>query len=133
MSHCNNHVFGTDKSFGRVRQVNVLEGKLVLSERAAMMEAVTAALNPGDVVEGIVTRLADYGAFVSLRSPDGNLHGIEARLQFETTHRGHALLESEQWADKGLASEVCIWRCVTHELRANPWKEVRAVRMSGCL
>jgi len=59
--------------------VNVLEGKLVLSERAAMLEAVAAALNPGDVVEGVVTRLADYGAFVSLRSPDGNLHGVKAR------------------------------------------------------
>ncbi len=57
----------------------MLEGKLVLSERAAMLEAVAAALTPGDVVEGVVTRLADYGAFVSLRSPDGNLHGVEAR------------------------------------------------------
>lgn len=107
---------------------------MVLSERAAMMEAVTAALNPGDVVEGVVTRLADYGAFVSLRSPDGNLHGVEARLQSEATHRAQALLESEQWDGMGLASEVCLRRCMTHELRANPGNgEVRAVRMSGCL
>ncbi|KAK9835401.1 hypothetical protein WJX81_007126 [Elliptochloris bilobata] len=64
----------------KIIQVNVLEGKLVLSERAAMMEAVAAALNPGDVVEGVVTRLADYGAFVSLRSPDGELHGVEGLI-----------------------------------------------------
>ena len=57
----------------------MLEGRLVLSERAAMLEAVAAALSPGDVVEGVVSRLADYGAFVSLRSPDGNMHGVEAR------------------------------------------------------
>ena len=50
----------------------------MLSERAAMLETVAAALNPGDVVEGVVSRLADYGAFVSLRSPDGNMHGVEA-------------------------------------------------------
>ena len=60
-------------------QVNALEGRLVLSERAAMLETVAAALNPGDVVEGVVSRLADYGAFVSLRSPDGDMHGVEAR------------------------------------------------------
>ena len=51
----------------------------MLSERAAMLETVAAALNPGDVVEGVVSRLADYGAFVSLRSPDGHMHGVEAR------------------------------------------------------
>jgi hypothetical protein len=58
-------------------QVNVPEGKLVLSERAAMTTQLASQLKAGDVVEGIVTRLVDYGAFVSLRSPDGQMHGIE--------------------------------------------------------
>jgi len=40
-----------------------------------MVEQLAASLQTGDVVEGIVTRTTDFGAFVSLRSPDGSLHG----------------------------------------------------------
>jgi ribosomal protein S1 len=44
-----------------------------------MVEQLAASLQTGDVVEGIVTRTTDFGAFVSLRSPDGNLHGAVVR------------------------------------------------------
>ena len=60
---------------GSVRQVNIPERDLILSEQATMVEALAQSLNDGDVVEGVVTRLMDYGAFVSLRSPDGGMHG----------------------------------------------------------
>lgn len=56
-------------------QVNIPERKLILSEQATMVEELAANLTSGDVVEGIVTRIMDYGAFVSLRSPDGGMHG----------------------------------------------------------
>ncbi|KAK9903262.1 hypothetical protein WJX75_001096 [Coccomyxa subellipsoidea] len=59
----------------KVIQVNIPSRQLVLSEQATMVEQLAASLQTGDVVEGIVTRTTDYGAFVSLRSPDGNLHG----------------------------------------------------------
>jgi ribosomal protein S1 len=60
-------------------QVNIPSRQLVLSEQATMVEQLAASLQTGDVVEGIVTRTTDYGAFVSLRSPDGNLHGAVVR------------------------------------------------------
>lgn len=56
-------------------QVNIPERDLILSEQATMVEALAGSLTNGDVVEGVVTRLMDYGAFVSLRSPDGGMHG----------------------------------------------------------
>ena len=40
-----------------------------------MVEELAASLNESDIVEGVVTRLMEYGAFVSLRSPDGGMHG----------------------------------------------------------
>jgi hypothetical protein len=64
-------------SCGGGGQVNKPEGKLVLSERAAMTSQLAKQLKPGDIVDGIVTRLRDFGAFVSLRSPDGCMHGVE--------------------------------------------------------
>ena len=63
----------------RALQVNVPERKLILSERAAMLGDLLASLSPGDVVEGVVTRLTDFGAFVSLVGADGKMHGTEVR------------------------------------------------------
>lgn len=55
--------------------MNIPSRQLILSEQATMVEQLAASLQTGDVVEGIVTRTTDFGAFVSLRSPDGSLHG----------------------------------------------------------
>lgn len=56
-------------------QVNVPARELILSEQATIGEAMAATLTRGDVVEGVVTRVVDFGAFVSLKSPDGGMHG----------------------------------------------------------
>ena len=59
-------------------QVNVPKRDLILSETATLVEqlAFRNRLQVGNVVEGVVTRLADFGAFVSIRSPDdGQMHG----------------------------------------------------------
>ena len=56
-------------------QVNIPDRQLILSEQATMVEELAASLNESDVVEGVVTRVMEYGAFVSLRSPDGGMHG----------------------------------------------------------
>ena len=75
-----------------LRQVNVPERKIILSERAAMLGDLLEALSAGDVVEGVVTRLTDFGAFVSLLGTDGKMHGTEVRgnrptfLPFTPTH-----------------------------------------------
>lgn len=58
-------------------QVDVAGRRLVLSESATLMADLAAQLQEGDTVEGVVTSLRDYGAFVSIRSPDGELHGTQ--------------------------------------------------------
>ncbi len=39
-----------------------------------------SSVAPGDVLAGVVTRCSDHGAFVSLQSPDGGLHGAEGLI-----------------------------------------------------
>lgn len=64
-----------------VVQVNVPERLMVLSERAAYMADLSRTLKKGDVVEGTVQKLTDYGAFVSITAADGTQHGTDVRLQ----------------------------------------------------
>ncbi len=60
-------------------QVNVPGRQLILSERAAYMSDFVQTLKKGDVVEGVISKLADFGAFVSMKGADGALHGSEVR------------------------------------------------------
>lgn len=80
-------------------QVNVPEKKIILSERAAMLGDLLAALTAGDVVEGVVTRLTDFGAFVSLIGADGKMHGTEVGCSlshsFLTCHLNSWALRAE--------------------------------------
>lgn len=64
----------------KVLQVNAAGKQLIVSERAASVADLASSVQPGDVLAGVVTRLADYGAFVSLQSPDGGLHGAEGLI-----------------------------------------------------
>lgn len=64
----------------KVVQVDAAARKLILSERAASLADLAACVAEGQVLTGVVTRLADYGAFVSLQSPDGGLHGAEGLI-----------------------------------------------------
>jgi len=65
----------------KVIQVDAAGRKLVLSERAASLASLAGAVNAGDVLTGVVTRLADFGALVSLQNPgDGGLHGAEGLI-----------------------------------------------------
>lgn len=53
--------------------VNEEEGKLVVSQRRALMESQTQELKRGEVVTGTVTGLRQYGAFLEL---DGGMAGL---------------------------------------------------------
>jgi len=71
---------------GQSMQLKVVEmdrqrNRLILSERAAMRdwrknqkERLLSTLNKGDVLKGIVTSIADFGAFVDLGGADGLIH-----------------------------------------------------------
>jgi small subunit ribosomal protein S1 len=63
----------------RVIELNQPQNRLVLSERAAMVQAGTRAnildqLRKGDVYEGHVTNLCEFGAFVDLGGLEGLIH-----------------------------------------------------------
>ena len=71
---------------GQTMQLKVVEmdrqrNRLILSERAAMRDwrknqkdRLLSTLNKGDVLKGIVTSIADFGAFVDLGGADGLIH-----------------------------------------------------------
>lgn len=49
-------------------QVVVPEKRLIVSEKAVLLEDLAAVVAPGDVVEGVVGTIMDWGAFVECRS-----------------------------------------------------------------
>lgn len=71
---------------GQTMQLKVVEmdrqrNRLILSERAAMRDwrknqkdRLLSTLSRGDVLKGIVTSIADFGAFVDLGGADGLIH-----------------------------------------------------------
>ena len=65
----------------KVVELDRLRNRLILSERLAMRDVrkgqkdrLLASLQRGDVLKGIVTSIADFGAFVDLGGADGLIH-----------------------------------------------------------
>lgn len=61
----------------RILDVNRKENKLIFSEKEALkddMQARFASLKVGDVVEGVVTGVIDFGAFVNVDGIEGLIH-----------------------------------------------------------
>ena len=48
--------------------------QLIVAEKAKLQEELFARINPGDIVEGTVKNVTDFGAFVDLGGADGLLH-----------------------------------------------------------
>ena len=48
--------------------------QLILAEKAKLQEELFARIQPGDVVEGTVKNVTDFGAFIDLGGADGLLH-----------------------------------------------------------
>src|SRR4030065_395660 len=59
----------------RSRNNVVLSRRAVLGdERKEMRQAILDRLNPGDVIEGQISNIVDFGAFVDLDGMDGLIH-----------------------------------------------------------
>ncbi|MFN8521780.1 MAG: 30S ribosomal protein S1 [Chloroflexota bacterium] len=65
----------------KVIEMNRRRNRLILSERSALQERrarekdrLLAELQPGDVREGVVSSICDFGAFVDLGGADGLIH-----------------------------------------------------------
>ncbi len=48
--------------------------QLMAAKRAEMQKELFARINPGDVVEGMIKNVTDFGAFIDLGGADGLLH-----------------------------------------------------------
>lgn len=55
----------------KITQVIVPERRLIVSEKAVLLDELAEALKPGDVVDGYVGACMDWGAFVECRSANG--------------------------------------------------------------
>lgn len=53
----------------KVTQVVVPERRLICSEKAVMLEKAASTLKKGDVIEGVISSLHNFGAFVEISSP----------------------------------------------------------------
>lgn len=60
----------------KVAQVNRATYQCVLSETDQIFRDSMDILKVGSLVTGVITNITDYGAFVSVTSPDGIRHGI---------------------------------------------------------
>lgn len=63
----------------RVIEINKDQNRLILSERAAQVQSGTRAkvlenLKPGITIQGIITNICDFGAFVDLGGIEGLIH-----------------------------------------------------------
>lgn len=54
----------------KVTQVVVPERRLICSEKAVMLERAATMLKKGDIVEGVISSLHNFGAFVELSAPE---------------------------------------------------------------
>ena len=63
-----------------VAEMTLGKPRIIVSERAAKGQATLGQLEQGQVFAGIVTGLADFGAFVALKDAAGNFNGIEGLL-----------------------------------------------------
>jgi len=106
--------------------------KLVLSRRAvlqreleAQREALWASLEAGQVREGLVRRLTDYGAFVDLGGVDGLLH-ITQISWGRVNHPSEVLQEGQAIKVKVLSVDKEARRVslAYRDLFGNPWEQV---------
>jgi small subunit ribosomal protein S1 len=76
----------------------VLSRRAVLEdERKEMRQAILDKLNPGDVVEGTISNIVDFGAFVDLDGMDGLIHISE--LSWSHVNHPSEVLEIGQKVD----------------------------------
>ncbi|GMH38199.1 hypothetical protein BSKO_06083 [Bryopsis sp. KO-2023] len=65
-----------EKIRAKVAQVNRATYQCVLSETDQIFRDSLDDLKVGNIVVGVITNITDYGAFVSVISPDGVQHGV---------------------------------------------------------
>jgi small subunit ribosomal protein S1 len=116
----------------KVIEVDRRRNRLILSERAATREARDALkerlisdLEPGEVREGHVISLADFGAFIDIGGADGLVHKSEITWK-RIAHPRELLTVGQQVQVKvlGVDSERRRISLSMRELESDPWDEI---------
>ncbi|MEM6530667.1 MAG: S1 RNA-binding domain-containing protein, partial [Chloroflexota bacterium] len=121
----------------RVIELNREQNRLVLSERAAQVQPGERAhifdtLHAGDVAEGIVTNITDFGAFVDLGGLEGLIHISE--LSWGRVGHPQDVLERDQTVSVYVletdrdAGRIAL---SVKRLHPDPWKTVEDRYMVG--
>jgi small subunit ribosomal protein S1 len=116
----------------RLIEVDPEQGRIVFSERAAMSdfrspEKVFRSLSPGDVIEGRVTNLTSFGAFVDLGGVEGLIHVSE--LSWDRVRHPADILQPGQETKVyvlGVNPEEGRIALSLKRLRPNPWTDVES-------
>lgn len=111
----------------KILDYNEQEGKLIVSERAIQEEAAKGEISKlaaGDVVEGTITEVTDFGAFVKISDNlDGLIHSSEIDWKFvedprQILHTGEAVKAKIISLDGGRVA------LSLKALRPDPWLSV---------
>jgi small subunit ribosomal protein S1 len=125
----------------RVIEVDRRRNRLILSEKAAAREArdalkerLIAELTPGEVREGTVISLADFGAFVDIGGADGLIHISEVSWK-RVDHPKEILKVGQDVQVKVLNIDADRNRISLslRELETNPWDDLMADFTEGQL
>ncbi len=125
----------------RVIEVDRRRNRLILSEKAAAREArdalkerLIAELSPGEVREGTVISLADFGAFVDIGGADGLIHISELSWK-RVDHPKEILKVGQDVKVKVLSIDEDRNRISLslRELESNPWDDLMADFSEGQL
>jgi small subunit ribosomal protein S1 len=116
----------------RVIEVDQRRNRLILSERAASREArdalkerLISELKPGEVRQGTVINLADFGAFVDIGGADGLIHISE--LSWKRIDSPSEVLEVGQEIDVKVLNVDAERKRISLSLRdleSDPWDEI---------
>ncbi|MGD2161905.1 MAG: 30S ribosomal protein S1 [Anaerolineales bacterium] len=116
----------------RVIEVDQRRNRLILSERAASREArdalkerLISELQPGEVRQGTVISLADFGAFVDIGGADGLIHISE--LSWKRIDNPSEVLEVGQEIEVKVLNVDAERKRISLSLRAlesDPWDEI---------
>ncbi|GAB4264581.1 MAG: hypothetical protein Kow0080_03790 [Candidatus Promineifilaceae bacterium] len=114
----------------RIIEINPDLNRLILSERAAQINAsereqLFKKLCPGDTIEGIVTNLTDFGAFVDLGGVEGLIHISELSWS-RVTHPSRIVKPNQKVKALVLSIDPENKRIALSmkQLRQNPWEDV---------
>ena len=111
----------------------VVDRRSVLEEEARQMrqntwEEAASRLNPGDRVTGVVTRLADFGAFVELQpGVEGLIHVSEMSWTKRIKHPSEVLKEGERVEAAVLKVDIAASRLSLglRQVLENPWDTIK--------